>query len=376
MQFIRNNMKPVLLAIVIVFIASIFYGFGQHRRSTGNQIQHAGNIIAEVNGNAITYQQWYNAYMGLISRYDSQTLSSIGDELLANLKNNVTEQLINTTLLHQFAEKQNISVSSDDVNGEIEQIKANFDSEQEFNDALKRNNLTLNQLRESLKSQIKVDKAIQNEYDKIDTSDEELAQYYEENRSYFFQPEKRKISHILVEDQEEAELLRSQLNEGLLNFEQTAKDKSTCPSAEQGGDLGYIMRGQMVSEFEEVAFSLEVNELSNVVKTEYGYHILQCYDIQEEKQLSLEEAEDNIKNILTNQKQNEAIQSLLTQLREEADIKVIYDFTSELEPKEETKDIDQTEEIGIVSDGEEEAVPEEDILDSSIMEEAIEKNTE
>ncbi len=376
MQFIRNNMKPVLLAIVIVFIASIFYGFGQHRRSTGNQIQHAGNIIAEVNGNAITYQQWYNAYMGLISRYDSQTLSSIGDELLANLKNNVTEQLINTTLLHQFAEKQNISVSSDDVNEEIERIKANFDSEQEFNDALKRNNLTLNQLRESLKSQIKVDKAIQNEYDKIDTSDEELAQYYEENRSYFFQPEKRKISHILVEDQEEAELLRSQLNEGLLNFEQTAKDKSTCPSAEQGGDLGYIMRGQMVSEFEEVAFSLEVNELSNVVKTEYGYHILQCYDIQEEKQLSLEEAEDNIKNILTNQKQNEAIQSLLTQLREEADIKVIYDFTSELEPKEETKDIDQTEEIGIVSDGEEEAVPEEDILDSSIMEEAIEKNTE
>lgn len=376
MQFIRNNMKPVLLAIVIVFIASIFYGFGQHRRSTGNQIQHAGNIIAEVNGNAITYQQWYNAYMGLISRYDSQTLSSIGDELLANLKNNVTEQLINTTLLHQFAEKQNISVSSDDVNEEIERIKANFDSEQEFNDALKRNNLTLNQLRESLKSQIKVDKAIQNEYDKIDTSDEELAQYYEENRSYFFQPEKRKISHILVEDQEEAELLRSQLNEGLLNFEQTAKDKSTCPSAEQGGDLGYIMRGQMVSEFEEVAFSLEVNELSNVVKTEYGYHILQCYGIQEEKQLSLEEAEDNIKNILTNQKQNEAIQSLLTQLREEADIKVIYDFTSELEPKEETKDIDQTEEIGIVSDGEEEAVPEEDILDSSIMEEAIEKNTE
>ena len=130
MQFIRNNMKPVLLAIVIVFIASIFYGFGQHRRSTGNQIQHAGNIIAEVNGNAITYQQWYNAYMGLISRYDSQTLSSISDELLANLKNNVTEQLVNTTLLHQFAEKQNISVSSDDVNEEIERIKANFDSEQ------------------------------------------------------------------------------------------------------------------------------------------------------------------------------------------------------------------------------------------------------
>ena len=375
MQFIRNNIKPVLLVIVIAFIVSIFYGLGQYRSSPGSQAQQVGNIIAEVNGNAITYQQWYNAYMGLISRYDSQTLSSISDELLANLKNNVTEQLVNTTLLHQFAEKQNISISSDDVNVEIEQIKANFDSEQEFNDALKRNNMTLNQLKENLKSQIKVDKAIQNEYDKIDTPDEELAQYYEENKNYFFQPEKRKISHILVEDEEEAELLRSQLNEGLLDFEQTAKDKSTCPSAEQGGDLGYIMRGQMVTEFEETAFSLEADELSNVVKTEYGYHILQCYDIQEEKQLSLEEAEDNIKAILTNQKQNEAIQALLTQLREEGDIKVIYDFTSELEPKEEAKDSEQAEEIEIFSDGEE-AVPEESILEGGAMEEAIEEETE
>lgn len=347
MQFIRKNIKPVLLVIVVAFIVSIFYGLGQYRRSSTTSPQQVGNLIAEVNGTGISYQQWQKAFTSFVSRYDSQTLSAISDELLASLKNNITEQLVNSTLLYQYAEKQNINVTAADLDREVEEIKSSFSSEQEFNDALRKNNLTLNQLKDNLKRQIRIDKAVQNEYDKINISDEEIVQYYEENKSAFFQPEKRQISHILVEDEEEAELLRNQLNEGLIEFEQTAKDKSICPSAEQGGDLGYIMRGQMVPEFEEVAFSLEKGQLSNVVKTEYGYHILQCGDIQEEKQLTLDEARDSIKSILAYQKQNESIQSLLAQLKENADIKIHFDFTSELETKKESEDKTPTQETEI-----------------------------
>ncbi|HPK87251.1 MAG TPA: SurA N-terminal domain-containing protein [Atribacterota bacterium] len=347
MQFIRKNIKPVLLVIVVAFIVSIFYGLGQYRRSSTTSPQQVGNLIAEVNGTGISYQQWQKAFTSFVSRYDSQTLSAISDELLASLKNNITEQLVNSTLLYQYAEKQNINVTAADLDREVEEIKSSFSSEQEFNDALRKNNLTLNQLKDNLKRQIRIDKAVQNEYDKINISDEEIVQYYEENKSAFFQPEKRQISHILVEDEEEAELLRNQLNDGLIEFEQTAKDKSICPSAEQGGDLGYIMRGQMVPEFEEVAFSLEKGELSNVVKTEYGYHILQCGDIQEEKQLTLDEAQNSIKSILAYQKQNESIQSLLAQLKENADIKIHFDFTSELETKKESEDKTPTQETEI-----------------------------
>lgn len=347
MQFIRKNIKPVLLVIVVAFIVSIFYGLGQYRRSSTTSPQQVGNLIAEVNGTGISYQQWQKAFTSFVSRYDSQTLSAISDELLASLKNNITEQLVNSTLLYQYAEKQNINVTTADLDREVEEIKSSFSSEQEFNDALRKNNLTLNQLKDNLKRQIRIDKAVQNEYDKINISDEEIVQYYEENKSAFFQPEKRQISHILVEDEEEAELLRNQLNEGLIEFTQTAKDKSICPSAEQGGDLGYIMRGQMVPEFEEVAFSLEKGQLSNVVKTEYGYHILQCGDIQEEKQLTLDEAQDSIKSILAYQKQNESIQSLLAQLKENADIKIHFDFTSELETKKESEDKTPTQETEI-----------------------------
>ncbi|MDD3655169.1 MAG: SurA N-terminal domain-containing protein [Atribacterota bacterium] len=369
MQFIRKNIKPILLAIVIVFVVSIFYGLGQYR-SSGSRSQQVGNMIAEVNGIGISYQQWQNTFMNFISRYDNQTLSSISDEVLASLKNNITEQLVNSTLIYQYAEKQNISIPDSDVNNEIEQIKSSFNSDQEFNNALSKNNLTLNQLKDNLNRQLMINKVVQNEYDKIAISEEEITQYYEENKSYFFQSEKRKISHILVEDKEEAELLLSQLSDGVIEFEKTAKDKSICPSAEQGGDLGYVVRGQMVPAFEEAAFSLEIGELSNIVETEYGYHIIQCNDIQEEKQLTLEEAKENIKNVFTYQKQNEVIEALLAQLREEANIIIHYDFTSELEAKEQDKDGNQITETEIST--EENQLSEGDVSEEGIIEEIIE----
>ena len=378
MQFIRKNIKPILLVMVVVFIVSIFYGLGQYR-SSGSRSQQAGNIIAQVNGVGINYQQWHNVFMNFVSQYDSQTLSGISDELLASIKNSITEQLINSTLLYQYAEKEKIDIPASRINDEIEQIKSSFGSEQDFNNALRRNNLTLNQLKESLKNQYMVDQLIHNEYAQITISDEEIAQYYEEYESFFFQPEKRKISHILIEDKEEAELLLNQLNDGIIDFETTAKEKSICPSAEKNGDLGYISRGQMVPEFEEASFSLEAGNLSDIVKTEFGYHIIKCYDIQEEKQLSLEEAGDNIKSILTSQKQNERIDELIAQLREDADIVILYDFTSELQDKEEDKEISGDEITETEINQEENGVPEtsvEDISENPVTEEMEEELAE
>ncbi|MFA6712212.1 MAG: peptidylprolyl isomerase, partial [Candidatus Caldatribacteriota bacterium] len=168
-------------------------------------------------------------------------------------------------------------------------------------------------------------------------------------------------------------------NDGIIDFETTAKEKSICPSAEKYGDLGYISRGQMVPEFEEASFSLEAGNLSDIVKTEFGYHIIKCYDIQEEKQLSLEEAGDNIKSILTSQKQNERIDELIAQLREEADIVILYDFTSELQDKEEDKEISGDEITETEINQEENGVPEtsvEDISENPVTEEMEEELAE
>jgi parvulin-like peptidyl-prolyl isomerase len=369
MQFIRKNIKPILIIIVVAFIVSIFYGLGQYR-SSGNRPQTSGGLVAEVNNTGISYQQWQNAFYNFISRYDNQTLSNMTDETLAFIKNSVTDQLINSTLLLQHAQNTNITIPESDINEEIEKIKSSFESETDFNDALKRSNITLRQLKDDINRQLMIGEVIEREYDSIEISEEELSQYYEENKEYFFEPEKRKTSHILVEDKEEAQKILNQLNDRMVDFEQLAREKSICPSSEQGGDLGYITRGQMVEEFETAAFSLEAGQISEIVKTEYGYHIIKCEDIQEEYQPTFEEAKDDIEAILKNQKQNSAIDALLTQLREDSEVIIHYDFTSELETsiQPEIEEPEETSEVSELTENdsqhEEEIVEEELIIDN------------
>ncbi len=345
MQFIRKNLKPILLIIVIAFVVSIFYGLGQYRSSNSSP-QNAGGLIAEVNNIGISYQQWQNAFTNFISRYDNQTLSSMTDQSLAFIKNNITDQLINSILLYQYAQDNAVDIPETDINSEIEKVKGNFESEEEFNEALKRSNLTLNQLKEDINRQLMIEEAINREYEKIEVTEEEIAKYYEENKDSFFQPESVKASHILVENKDEAELILNQLNDGIADFDKLAREKSICPSSEQGGDLGYFSRGQMVEEFEKVAFSLEIGEISDIVETEFGFHIIKCEDIREEHQQTFEEAKANIENRLKSQKQNETIQTLLTTLRDDSDVIIHYDFTSELESTENVENAVQPEEVG------------------------------
>jgi len=130
------------------------------------------------------------------------------------------------------------------------------------------------------------------------------------------------------------------LNDGLADFEKLATDKSTCPSAEQGGDLGYITPGQTVPEFEKVAFSLETGEISGIVETEFGFHIIKCEEIQEEHQPEFEEVKEQIENTLKSQKENAEINSLISQLREDSEVEIYYDFTTELEDSTQVVDND------------------------------------
>jgi parvulin-like peptidyl-prolyl isomerase len=359
MQFIRRNIKPILIIIIVAFIVSIFYGLGQYR-SSGNRQQATGGLIAEVNNTGISYQQWQNAFSNFISRYDNQTLSNMSDQTLAYVKNSVTEQLVNSILLYQHAQEKNVTIPESDINEEIEKIKNSFETESDFNDALKRSNLTLNQLKDDIKRQLLIGEVIAQENEKVELTEEEISQYYEEHKDYFFEPEKRKIRHILVEDKEEAQKILNQIKDGMVDFEKSAREKSIGPSSEQDGDLGYITRGQMVKEFETVAFSLDSGEISEVVKTEYGYHIIKCEDIQEEHQQTFEEARETIEKSLRSQKENSAIEALLTQLREESDVIIHYDFTSELENTEESLEKNESESTKEDSQQEEKQITEEE----------------
>ncbi|GAG80552.1 unnamed protein product [marine sediment metagenome] len=247
-------MRFIIILLVAFFGISIFYGLGQYRSSGGQKRTY---YIAEVNESGITSDQLQKTFLNAISRYDDTALSGLDQSAIVSFKKNILDQLINYELFYQQAQKEKIKISNDDINLEIDKIKDNFSSPEEFNEALKANNITPAQLKEDIKRQLMINSILEETRNQISISDEELLEYYNENKESFFELEQVYARHILVETEEEANNLLLQLKEGLTDFAELAKEKSIGPSAPSGGDLGFFTRGQMVKEFEDAAFSLD-----------------------------------------------------------------------------------------------------------------------
>ncbi|MBA7689143.1 Foldase protein PrsA [subsurface metagenome] len=193
----------------------------------------------------------------------------------------------------------------------------------------------------------------------VSISDEELLEYYNENKESFLEPEQVHARHILVETEEEANNLLLQLKEGLTDFAELAKEKSIGPSAPSGGDLGFFARGQMVKEFEDAAFSLEPGKISEVVQTQFGYHIIKCEEKKEEYSPTFEEAKEQISDTLKYQREIKVISALTSKLREEAVIVFNYDFDAEIESLKSSEEESQTPESTEQVTSEEETTSEE-----------------
>jgi len=364
LRILRKNMKFIIILLVAFFGISIFYGLGQYRSS-----QRRTYYIAEVNESGITSDQLQKTFLNAISRYDDAALSGLDQSAIVSFRKNILDQLINYELFYQQAQKEKIKISNDDINLEIDKIKDNFSSPEEFNEALKANNITLAQLKEDIKRQLMINSILEETGNQISLSDEELLEYYNENKESFLELEQVHARHILVETEEEANNLLLQLKEGLTDFAELAKEKSIGPSAPSGGDLGFFSRGQMVKEFEDAAFSLEPGEISDVVQTQFGYHIIKCEEKKEEYSPAFEEAKERISNTLRYQKENEAISAFTLKLREEAVIVYNYDFDAEIESlkssAEESQPSDSTEQETSEETVSEEATETEEVKDTS-----------
>lgn len=220
----------------------------------------------------------------------------------AALGENITREdililLIEEKLIIEKAERDDITASEGEIQMQLERVMKNiisqFPTYQDFLKVLQNEGLTVDGLKERYRSQIAKqvvrDKLLQQAvFSKIDVSEYEKRNYYETNLDSFpDRPKMVKIAEIAIKpamgseslDQalREIEDIQDELNKGA-DFETLAQTYSDCPSAAQGGDLGYFSRGQMVPEFEETAFELEIGEVSEPVLTEFGYHLIRIDD--------------------------------------------------------------------------------------------------
>ena len=190
----------------------------------------------------------------------------------------------------------------------------NFGGKEAFNSALEYYGLTEEVLKEDIEMNLYVSKLLES---KVEITEDDMKNYFEENKDSFKQEEQVKARHILVEDEETAKEVRKKLDDGE-DFEELAKKYSTdTGTKEKGGDLGFFSKGEMVNEFEEVAFALKVGEISQPVKTNYGYHIIKVEERTEAKEANYEESKDEIKEILLEEKLPTVYQSWIQEKMEE-----------------------------------------------------------
>lgn len=168
---------------------------------------------------------------------------------------------------------------------------------------------------ENTRRQILAQLAVQTVVDGFTVDDEEAKAFYEANPQHFQKGETISAKHILVDDEEKCQAILEEIKGGKA-FEEAAKEYSTCPSSAKGGDLGEFGKGQMVPEFEQAAYAAEIGEIVGPVKTQFGYHLIKVEKKSEASVVSYEEAEQQIKRNLTQQKQNMAYSEKLAELKE------------------------------------------------------------
>ena len=150
-------------------------------------------------------------------------------------------------------------------------------------------------------------------------TDEEATEYYKDNQEEFTEKEQVHLFNILVETEEEANSVLGELNSGK-DFSEVAKEKSTGPSADQGGDLGYITKGSIIPEIEEVVFTLEIDSITDVIKSDYGFHILKISEKKPEELKSFDDVRESIIQNLLPEKQKSAFDNLIEELKSKTEI--------------------------------------------------------
>jgi peptidyl-prolyl cis-trans isomerase C len=348
-------MKYFVCLCFIMLLISINFVYAQEPTQPAKPKGEPLDIkVAEVNGEAILMSDLTRQLRIMVG---SNTKLSKADYLKA--KDEALESLINQELLYQEGKKEGLESKDADVEAEIAKVKQNFPTQEAFDQVLKAQGLTEPKFIVMVKRVMTMRDTIKVKVQPLakPVTDKETQDYYEANKSKFTEPEQVKARHILIKSPQNAseqektdaknkiDSILKEVRDGG-DFAELAKKDSECPSAPQGGDLGFFSRGQMVKPFEDVAFALQPGQVSDVVETEFGYHIIRVDEKKPGKQLKLEEVQDRIKEVLTNEEIDKALAEWLKPIKENSSIKILMksEATTKVESKPKTETTPKTEE--------------------------------
>ncbi len=334
-------MKRSFICIIILLIFVFVFLFAG-----------CSKTVARVDGIEIK-QKEVDTYINFYKKQSTSSELTEDEEELKTLEASIIDSLIVTKLLEKYAEENNITVSSEEVDKQIELIIGSYSSGEDFKKGLKDMDIDRKFLENYFRSLMLGSKIFEVVTADVIVTDQEIKQYYDDNKkTLFVVPARVKASHILaifpwVEDNseeteegkeealEKIKMVKDKLKNGV-DFEVLARQYSDdSASAASGGDLGYISKGQMIEEFEEALFSLDLGEVSEIVETKYGFHIIKGFDRQEEYIQKFDEVEESINAYLLNLHKMEKREDFIFSLIEEVNIEYFTDVEGTLNSTEE-----------------------------------------
>jgi foldase protein PrsA len=254
-----------LLAVILLTVAL-----------AGTSCSAGEDVVAKINGEAITKDQLYDA---MVKQGGQQAL----------------DMLIMEKIIEMEAKKQGIQVTEQDVDKEIDKMAEQYGGREAFERIIGMYGYSIDGMKKDIGMSLKIEELLR---PSISITEEEMKEYFEENKETFAVEEQVKASHILTETEEAVAEVKEKLDAGE-DFAELAKEYSIDEANKNyGGDLGIVKRGEMVPEFEEAAFSMEAGSISEPVKTQFGYHIIKVDDKKEAREADFEQSKEQIEEIL------------------------------------------------------------------------------
>lgn len=318
-------MKNTVKTLVILFMCTAFFISGcQNVEKVEKQgkVIDGKEVIAKVNDEYILKSDYDYQVAQVKSALEANGQDFSKDEgkkILEEIKKQVLDAMINDKIALQQAEKEGVSLSDEEFRDAMNSLEEYHGGKDALDKYISQQGLDRDSFEKSVKEQLIINKFKDKITADVKVADEEIKKFYEENKAMFELPAPEiRASHILVDTQEEAEKILAEVKAGA-DFAELAKKYSKDPATKDiGGDLGYFSKGKMDAEFEKAAFALKTGQVSDVVKTSFGYHIIKVTG--ERNSLSFEDAESYIKSHLEDSKREDEFNKNIEEWKKQAKI--------------------------------------------------------
>jgi peptidyl-prolyl cis-trans isomerase C len=288
-------------------------------------------VLARVNGEDVSKVDFDR----LIKNMEVSAQKPVPDERRDEIYRKALDELVTYKLLLQETRARKIAVSDAEVDSTIKQMRAQLPNEQEFTKALAARGMTIEKLKSDARIDLSINKMMEAEAAAQPApGDAQVREFYDKNPDKFKQDEAVRASHILFKVEESADAatkkkVRDQAENVLkevragTDFAELAKKHSADGSAQQGGDLNFFTKGQMVPAFDQAAFALKPGQISEIVTTQFGYHIIKVTERRAPSTVPFEQVSDRIKEYLTEQQKQQKVEAFIESLKQKAKIEVL-----------------------------------------------------